>query len=110
MTERDDLPNDIYATIRWPLLLTRLGMIAESVVRAFWPFWSVLFVALAFLMMGLQDVLPIQAVWSVIALFALGGIGFLVRGVKQFHWPTRNAAFVQPSTSPPLTFGCAATA
>lgn len=55
MTAREDLPKEIDAALRWPLVLTRLGMGAEVIVRAFWPLWSVLFAVLAFLMLGLQD-------------------------------------------------------
>jgi uncharacterized protein (TIGR02302 family) len=92
MTVRDDLPKDINTAIRWPLLLTRMGMGAEAVVRAFWPFWSVLFAALAFLMLGLQDLMPVEAVWTIIALFVVGGLFALFKGVQRFHWPSHAEA------------------
>ncbi len=74
MTARDDLPNEINTALRWPLFLTRLGMGAETIVRAFWPFWSVIFAVLAFLMLGLQDYLPVEAVWTVIGISGLGAL------------------------------------
>ena len=42
--------DDALRKIRWPLWLTRTGMIAERATRAFWPLWSVLFLAVAALM------------------------------------------------------------
>lgn len=74
------------------IALTRGGMIAESVIRAFWPVWSILFVALAALMVGVQDVLPLEASWvcGVLAICAL--LAFLVRGARQFEIPSHDMA------------------
>jgi len=101
MTARDDLPQDINSAISWPLFLTGLGMGAEAVVRAFWPFWSVLFAALAFLMLGLQDFLPVEAVWAIIAAFALGGVYALFKGVQRFHWPSQTEALARLDATMP---------
>lgn len=92
MTAREDLPKEIDAALRWPLVLTRLGMGAEVIVRAFWPLWSVLFAVLAFLMLGLQDYLSMEAVWAVLAVSALAIAWALVRGVRKFHWPSQASA------------------
>lgn len=95
MTARDDLPNEINTALRWPLFLTRLGMGAETIVRAFWPFWSVIFAVLAFLMLGLQDYLPVEAVWTVIGFSGLGALWAFVRGVRRFSWPTQASALAR---------------
>ncbi|SHH62757.1 TIGR02302 family protein [Marivita hallyeonensis] len=101
MTARDDLPNEINSAIKWPLALTRLGMGAETIVRAFWPLWSVVFAALAFLMMGLQDYLSTEAVWAILAAFGVGALWALVRGVRRFSWPTQSAALARLDATMP---------
>ena len=40
--------------LRFPVAATRAGMVAEQVVRAFWPFWTAVFLILTPLMMGWQ--------------------------------------------------------
>ena len=75
-----------------PVLLTRLGLIAERVTRAFWPVWTVLFIVLAPLIMGWQDFAPLEVVWGygVVALLAL--IWTIYRGVRALHWPSEAEA------------------
>ena len=67
-------------------------MVAERATRAFWPFWSVLFVTLAPLMMGWHEVLPVEALWAsaVAAVLALGVT--LALGLRRFHWPSEAEA------------------
>ncbi|MFP7672446.1 TIGR02302 family protein [Marivita sp. S0852] len=101
MTTRDNLPHDISTAIRWPLFLTRLGMGAEAVVRAFWPLWSVIFAGLAFLMLGLQDVLPVQVVWAALALVTGGAVWALIRGVRRFSWPSQTEALARLDATMP---------
>ncbi|MEM6589694.1 MAG: TIGR02302 family protein [Pseudomonadota bacterium] len=78
--------------LRRPLRLTWAGLIAERLVRAFWPLWSVVAAASAALMLGLQDILPVEAVWF--ALIATGAalVGFLILGIWRFRWPKRQEA------------------
>lgn len=78
--------------LRRPAFLTRLGLIAERGTRAFWPVWTVAFVAAAPLLMRFQDDLPPQALWLWLAFWALVGIGFLIRGALRFRWPTADDA------------------
>ncbi len=75
-----------------PVLLTRLGLIAERVTKCFWPFWTVLFFALAPLILGRQDFLPLEVVWGygVIALLAL--LWTLYRGIRRLNWPSEAEA------------------
>ena len=42
------------------LWLTHAGMLAEQVLRAFWPFFSILVAVLAALMLGLQDQVRVE--------------------------------------------------
>lgn len=83
-----DFPSDAAKRLVWPLRLTFAGLLAERAVRAFWPLWSVLLSALAALMLGLQDILPLEAVWGLGVIVILGGLAALVRGVSRFRWPS----------------------
>ncbi|MEP3296709.1 MAG: TIGR02302 family protein [Pseudoruegeria sp.] len=78
--------------VNWPLRLTRWGMLAERITRAFWPVWSLLFVALGAVMLGLQDDLSLEVAWVALMVFGLCGLAFIYRGLRQFHWPTRGEA------------------
>jgi uncharacterized protein (TIGR02302 family) len=63
-------------------------MLAEQITRAFWPFWTVLFAVLAPLIMGWQDVLPVEAVWAFAVIAVLGLGAALWFAVRRFRWPT----------------------
>lgn len=78
-----------------PILLTRAGLIAERVTQAFWPFWTVLFFALAPLIMGWQDILPLELVWGfgVVAISAL--LWTLYRAVRTLDWPNDAEAIAR---------------
>ncbi|MCT4609315.1 MAG: DUF4175 domain-containing protein [Pelagimonas sp.] len=86
----DNRHSEVLRVIRWPLILTGLGMCAERFGRAFWPLWSVLFFALALLMLGVQDLVAVEWVWGASASFAILAVGFLWRGLRRFHWPRRT--------------------
>ncbi|WP_428926470.1 TIGR02302 family protein [Marinibacterium sp. SX1] len=81
--------------LRRPLVLTRLGLVAERLWRAFWPVLSVLMVVLAALMLGLQDLLAVEIVWGAAVLSVLGLGAALVRGAMQFRWPSRAEALAR---------------
>jgi len=78
--------------LRWPLGLTRAGMFAERLIRAFWPLYSIIFVVLAALMFGVHETVLLEIVWAVLALAFLSAIAALFFGIRRFHWPTRAAA------------------
>ncbi|MEQ9260798.1 MAG: TIGR02302 family protein [Roseovarius sp.] len=84
--------NPVMDTLRRPLMLTWAGLIAERLVRAFWPFWTLLAASAAALMLGLQDVLPIEVVWVSVVLVVLGMAAFAVLGFLRFRWPRRQEA------------------
>src|SRR5690554_1572433 len=87
--------------LRWPLLLTRAGLLAERAWRAFWPLWTVSVLALAALMLGLQDILPVEAVWAGAVATLLGGAAAALRGALHFRWPTRDEALARLDASLP---------
>ncbi|MGC8201581.1 TIGR02302 family protein [Aliiroseovarius sp. PTFE2010] len=92
----DDISNpQVLGTLRWQVRLTWLGLFSERCLRGFWPFASVVMTALAALMLGLQDILPIEVVWGLALISVLGGLGALVYGVRQFRWPSRAEALAR---------------
>jgi uncharacterized protein (TIGR02302 family) len=92
MAQPQLITEEAAARLKRPLWLTRAGMVAERATRAFWPLWSVMMAAIAALMFGLHDILPLEAVWVGAVLTLAGSVWALVRGVRQFRWPTRAEA------------------
>lgn len=86
------IPEEAAERLKRPLWLTRAGLVAERATRAFWPFWSILMAALAALMFGLHDLLPLEAVWFGVVLALAGGGWTLWRGLGRFRFPTRAEA------------------
>ncbi|MBI6628722.1 TIGR02302 family protein [Pontibaca salina] len=78
-----------------PLALTRAGLLAEQALRAFWPLMTVAMAALAALMLGLQDHLPIELVWGGFVIGVLGLIVTFALGIRRFQWPTRTDALAR---------------
>lgn len=81
--------------LRLPLFLTRCGLLAEQLLRGFWPLISVILLAAALLMLGVQDNLPIEAVWVGTVVFALAALVAAISGVRRFVWPTRQMALAR---------------
>jgi uncharacterized protein (TIGR02302 family) len=86
------IPPDSARRLTWPVRLTFAGMLAERVSRAFWPLWALVLLALAALMLGLHDILPLEVVWTVGVAVVLGAGGALVWGASRFRWPLRQEA------------------
>ena len=76
--------------VRRPLTLTWAGLIAERLVRAFWPLWTVVSLVAAALFLGLHDALPVEAVWISLVLSGLAALTFLISGALKFRWPKRQ--------------------
>ncbi|NNE81604.1 MAG: TIGR02302 family protein [Silicimonas sp.] len=95
MTKKGDLPKVAKQRLKTPVLLTYCGMFSERVVRAFWPFWTVLLFALAAILLGLHEVLPLEAVWALGVSVILGGLVALGFALKRFHLPTRGEALAR---------------
>ncbi|KAG1713807.1 Cell division ATP-binding protein FtsE [Nymphon striatum] len=78
-----------------PVLLTRLGLIAERVTHAFWPFWTILFFAAAPLILGWQDFLPLEVVWGYAVVAVLALLWTFYRGVRRINWPSEAEAIAR---------------
>ncbi len=78
--------------LRLPVALTRAGMVAEHVVRSFWPLWTVVFLILAPLMMGWQDDLPLEVFWGAAVISVIAFLAALIWGARRFRTPSRAEA------------------
>lgn len=97
-------PNDLrdaMAKLRWPLRLTRAGMLAETLVRAVWPLMTVVLLVLAALMLGLQDAVAVEVVWAAAVLAALAALWALVFALRRFRFPSGSAALERLDASLP---------
>ncbi|WIY26245.1 DUF4175 domain-containing protein [Parasedimentitalea psychrophila] len=81
--------------LHWPIRLTRLGMIAETSLRAFWPLASIVMLALALLMLGLHEVLPVELVWAGVIVSLLVAVASLIWGLRHLRWPSRAQALAR---------------
>nr|WP_084625829.1 DUF4175 domain-containing protein [Loktanella sp. S4079] len=71
-------------------------MIAEQAMRAFWPLWTVLLLAVAPLAMGWHELLSTEVFWAAAAAVAgLAGFAALIWGVRRLHLPTRSQAIAR---------------
>lgn len=84
--------HNILTSLSRPLKLTWAGLIAERLVRAFWPLWTVIAAACAALMLGLHNVLPVEVVWITFVVTGMGLVASLVIGSMSFQWPRRQEA------------------
>jgi uncharacterized protein (TIGR02302 family) len=87
-------PSALVRIVR-PLRLTLWGLWAERLSRAFWPLWTILISALAALAFGLQDFLPIEAVWIGLVALVLGGGAAVWFGWRSFRGPTLDDAMLR---------------
>ncbi|NNE51944.1 MAG: TIGR02302 family protein [Sulfitobacter sp.] len=97
-------PNDLRRSLsglRWPLRLTWAGMLAEELVRALWPVMTVVLLVLATLMLGLQDLVPVEVVWGAGAAAGVLALAALIYAARQFHMPRRDAAMARLDESLP---------
>lgn len=76
-------------------------MVAEQVVRAFWPLWTVLFVVLAPLMMGWHDNIPLELFWGGAVVSVIATIAALVWGIRRFHIPSTEQALERVDAAMP---------
>ena len=97
-------PNDLrkgMAQLRRPLRLTRLGMLAETVVQSFWPLMTVLLLALSSLMLGLQDLVAVEAVWTAAGVGLLALLGAVIYAFRRFRMPSKTDAMARLDDSLP---------
>lgn len=95
---RQDADQSLRA-VRWPLRLTRLGMLAEALVQSLWPLMTVCLFVLATLMMGLQDTVAVEVVWALAVIAGLGVLSTFAYAFMRFRLPTRAQAITRLDAS-----------
>lgn len=78
--------------LRFPVGVTFVGLWAERITQAFWPLWSVLFVCLAALMLGLQDMVSVEILWAATLCAGLSIFATALWGVIKFRRPWYQSA------------------
>ena len=91
----DDHAQATLKRIETPLRLTLAGLWAERIVRAFWPLWTVVIAALAALSFGVQDQLPLEALWFGAISLVVALIWAAAQGLWRFRSPTRVEALAR---------------
>ncbi|SDO25947.1 TIGR02302 family protein [Lutimaribacter pacificus] len=91
----DTEPQADWTKLRRSLALTWAGLWAERITQAFWPVWTVLFLCLAGLMLGLHDSAPVEAVWAAIVAAGAAVLWFSWRGLRAFRIPRRMEALAR---------------
>lgn len=92
MTDQERIARSAMERLKWPLLLTRAGLVAERIIRSFWPVWTILFGVMAAFAFGLQDVLPLEVLWIGSVSVVAGFFWALWHGVRSFRWPSLDEA------------------
>ncbi len=95
MARRSDLTGPPGARLRLPLSLSWAGLLAERLVRAFWPLWTLLAALAAAAMLGLQDHLMFEVATGAGIAAILGAVTLLVVGLARFRWPRRAEALAR---------------
>lgn len=86
---------------RGAVRLTWAGLLAERAGRAFWPLWTLVLAAIAALMLGLHESLPLEMVWA-LGLAVLGAAGWVgLFALRRFRWPRRGDALARLDQSLP---------
>ncbi|GGE18158.1 TIGR02302 family protein [Gemmobacter megaterium] len=95
MKRTDQTRNLTLWRLRWQIRLTWAGLLAERIVRAFWPVWSILLAVYAGLALGLTERLP--QVWfnGLGIAAAVLALGFAVRGLRGLRLPSRAQAMAR---------------
>ena len=88
-------PPEVPKAVVWPLRLTRAGLWAERIVRAFWPLWTLVLLTFSALAFGVQDLGPLLWVRIAAAGVGLAALAAVVRGWRRFRPPTRAEALAR---------------
>jgi len=89
------LMQDFPAKTKRALALTRLGLVAERIVHAFFPLWSVGFLVIGATLLGLPAQLSFEALWFGIVAVAVATLWCVWLGLRRFQWPTRDDALAR---------------
>ncbi len=92
---RDPTGSTTSENLVWPLRLTWAGLWCERLTHAFWPVWTIVAGTMSVLAFGIQDSLPVEAVW-IGGVAALGGsLWAVVAGLRRFRRPNHGDALTR---------------
>lgn len=94
-------PPEALKAVVWPLRLTRLGLWAERIVRAFWPLWTLVLLTFSALAFGLQDLGPLLWVQIAAVVVGVAALASMVWGWRQFRRPTEAEALARLDSTLP---------
>ncbi|MEO3416731.1 TIGR02302 family protein [Roseovarius sp. CAU 1744] len=101
MARQKNALTPVLRRLRRPLTLTWAGLIAERVVRAFWPLWTLVAALAGALMLGLHEVFSFEVLWGAAILALVGVIAAATTGFRQFSWPRRADAMARLDAAMP---------
>ncbi|NCO86641.1 MAG: DUF4175 domain-containing protein, partial [Rhodobacterales bacterium] len=87
--------------LRLPVMLTHAGLVAERVVRAFWPLWVVVALVMVPVLMGWLPLMSLEAFWFYVVGSVAAGLGALVWGLRGFRWPSQGEALARVDAALP---------
>ncbi|WP_243614488.1 TIGR02302 family protein [Shimia aestuarii] len=90
--QRSNMPQTTARRVARALFVTRAGLLAETLLRGFWPLWSLLILLLAAALMGLHEQLSLELIWSLGLISATAAIWLFWHGLRRFRWPRRDDA------------------
>ena len=94
-------PPEALKAVVWPLRLTRLGLWAERIVRAFWPLWTLVLLTFSALAFGVQDFGPLLWVQIAAVVVGVAALAAVVWGWRQFRRPTEAEALARLDSTLP---------
>ncbi|SFR32104.1 TIGR02302 family protein [Litoreibacter janthinus] len=80
------------SALKWPTRLTLVGLWAERITQAFWPFWTVVILSLVVLTLFAGVAMPAEALWGVTMVAGAATLASLVYGLKKYRSPTWSDA------------------
>lgn len=80
------------SALKWPVRWTLLGLWAERITHAFWPFWTVVLLIWAVLASRLAGFVPQEVLWGGALIALVGLLGTLIYAKRKFRAPSRATA------------------
>ncbi len=90
--EQAELKSQILRSLRWPLRLTRAGILAERLSLNFWPVSTLLLALGTVVGFGVPNLLGTSALIALFVASILALVVLLLRGFSRFRWPSPTDA------------------
>ncbi|VDC23275.1 DUF4175 domain-containing protein [Pseudogemmobacter humi] len=97
----DRIGADTLKSLVWPRRLTLLGLWAERISRAFWPFWTILLLAFSAAAFGLHEVGSLTQLRIGLTVVGVAALAALASGLWRFRRPGADEALARLDASLP---------